>query len=69
MAWFIVLLFVGLISWVCVGIFCGLTDDNSVTNKDVEIIDAYRAIPKMLVIGELHPPKGRVLPDSMTSLA
>ena len=48
--WFIILLFVVLISWVCVGIFCGLTDDKSVTNKDVEIIDAYRAIPKMLVI-------------------
>lgn len=37
MPWFIVLLFVVLISWVCAGIFRGLTDDNSVTNKDVEI--------------------------------
>ena len=35
--WFIILLFVVLILLVCVGIFCGLTDDNSITNKDVEI--------------------------------
>lgn len=47
---------------------------SDVYNERIKIYEAWRTALNKLIDenrceGELHPPKGRVLPDSLTSLA